>query len=204
VLRADVSLNVTKARGLLANYAAVRALSPEETAALPLLCRGAALRFLLTRLYDWLTVPDGALVVKKDPAEYYKKLRFHRSVANARPTASTIDGKAARFDLDRRRLLGRSPPQLHAVVVSAPRAFSSFSMALVEPGDSAPAARPGECPSRRRPSRSETRGFSVNGRGRRPPRWRRCDGSGASVILGRILLHDERAVRHGQPVVQPG
>ena len=79
----DVSLNVTKARGLLANYAAVRPLSPDETAALPLLCRGAALRFLLTRLYDWLTVPDGALVVKKDPLEYYKKLRFHRGVGDA-------------------------------------------------------------------------------------------------------------------------
>jgi len=79
----DVSLNVTKARGLLAGYAAVRPLSPDETAALPLLCRGAALRFLLTRLYDWLTVPDGALVVKKDPVEYYKKLRFHRGVGDA-------------------------------------------------------------------------------------------------------------------------
>ena len=64
----DVSLNVTKARGLLANYAAVRPLSPDETAALPLLCRGAALRFLLTRLYDWLTVPDGALVGEEGSA----------------------------------------------------------------------------------------------------------------------------------------
>lgn len=79
----DGSLNVTKARGLLANYAAVRPLSAGEAAAMPLLCRGAALRFLLTRLYDWLTVPDGALVVKKDPLEYYKKLRFHRGVRDA-------------------------------------------------------------------------------------------------------------------------
>jgi homoserine kinase type II len=86
----DGSLNVTKARGLLANYTAVRPLSPDEIAALPLLCRGAALRFLLTRLYDWLTVPDGALVVKKDPVEYYKKLRFHRGV-----------GDAAAYGLDR-------------------------------------------------------------------------------------------------------
>jgi len=79
----DGSLNITKARGLLASYAAVRPLSADEAAALPLLCRGAALRFLLTRLYDWLTVPDGALVVKKDPLEYYKKLRFHRGVRDA-------------------------------------------------------------------------------------------------------------------------
>jgi homoserine kinase type II len=79
----DASLNITKARGLLASYSAVRPLSDEEKTALPLLCRGSALRFLLTRLYDWLTVPDGALVVKKDPVEYYKKLRFHRGVADA-------------------------------------------------------------------------------------------------------------------------
>jgi homoserine kinase type II len=54
-----------------------------EVAALPLLARGAALRFLLTRLYDWLTVPAGALVTRKDPLEYYQKLRFHRSAADA-------------------------------------------------------------------------------------------------------------------------
>jgi homoserine kinase type II len=79
----DGSLNITKSRGLLASYIAVRPLADAEKAALPLLCRGAALRFLLTRLYDWLTVPEGALVVKKDPVEYYKKLRFHRSVGDA-------------------------------------------------------------------------------------------------------------------------
>ena len=79
----DGALNLTKARGLLASYGAVRRLSADEAAALPLLCRGAALRFLLTRLYDWLTVPEGALVVKKDPVEYYRKLRFHRSVRDA-------------------------------------------------------------------------------------------------------------------------
>ena len=48
-----------------------------------MLARGAALRFLLTRLYDWLTVPEGALVVPKDPLEYYRKLRFHRGVTDA-------------------------------------------------------------------------------------------------------------------------
>ncbi len=79
----DGSLNVTKARALLAAYRAVRAFSPEEIAALPLLARGSALRFLLTRLYDWLEVPPGALVVPKDPIEYYRKLRFHRSVTDA-------------------------------------------------------------------------------------------------------------------------
>ena len=79
----DMALNVTKARALLTAYSGVRPLTPEEIAALPILARGAALRFLLTRLYDWLTVPTGAFVVPKDPLEYYQKLRFHRGVAGA-------------------------------------------------------------------------------------------------------------------------
>lgn len=77
----DGSFNVTKARLLLQNYRRQRALGPEELAALPLLCRGAALRFLLTRLYDWLNQVPGALVKPKDPLEYWKKLAFHRGVA---------------------------------------------------------------------------------------------------------------------------
>ena len=76
----DDMFNVTKTRALLKGYQSVRSLSKEELGALPLLARGAALRFLLTRLYDWLTVPEGALVVPKDPLEYHKKLRFHRSI----------------------------------------------------------------------------------------------------------------------------
>jgi homoserine kinase type II len=47
------------------------------------LARGAAMRFLLTRLVDWLAVPDGALVKPKDPLEYYRKLRFHQAVKSA-------------------------------------------------------------------------------------------------------------------------
>lgn len=75
----DGAFNATKARALSRNYAAVRPLSAAETAALPLLCRGAALRFLLTRLYDWLNQVPGALVRPKDPLEYLSKLRFHRT-----------------------------------------------------------------------------------------------------------------------------
>ena len=56
----------------------MRPLEPEEREELPILARGAALRFLLTRLYDWLTVPAGALVTPKDPLEYLRKLRFHQ------------------------------------------------------------------------------------------------------------------------------
>ncbi|MBB6249721.1 homoserine kinase [Nitrospirillum iridis] len=75
---ADGAFNVTKSRLLLANYARVRPLSAAEVAALPLLARGSALRFLLTRLYDWLNTPAGALVKRKDPLEYLHKLRFHQ------------------------------------------------------------------------------------------------------------------------------
>jgi homoserine kinase type II len=76
----DHSYNVTKGRSLLNAYGTVRALSEAERNALPVLARGAAMRFLLTRLVDWLAVPDGALVRPKDPLEYYRKLRFHQSV----------------------------------------------------------------------------------------------------------------------------
>src|SRR6185437_1832521 len=74
----DVSFNVTKARQLVGHYRAGRKLTAAEIAALPLLARGSALRFLLTRLYDWLNQTAGALVRPKDPLEYLKKLRFQR------------------------------------------------------------------------------------------------------------------------------
>ena len=80
----DHSYNVTKGRALLQAYAKARPLSAAERAALPLLARGAALRFLLTRLVDWLDVPAGALVKPKDPLEYFRKLRFHQAVDSAR------------------------------------------------------------------------------------------------------------------------
>jgi len=80
----DHSYNVTKGRALLQNYIRTRPLSDAEKAAFPLLCRGAALRFLLTRLVDWLDVPEGAMVRPKDPIEYYRKLRFHQTVQHYR------------------------------------------------------------------------------------------------------------------------
>ena len=80
----DHSYNVTKGRALLQAYASKRKLSAPERAALPLLARGAATRFLLTRLVDWLEVPAGALVRPKDPLEYHRKLRFHQAVTSVR------------------------------------------------------------------------------------------------------------------------
>ena len=85
----DGSFNVTKARLLVGQYRAARPLAAAELAALPLLARGSALRFLLTRLYDWLNQTAGALVRPKDPLEYLKKLRFHRGIAT--PGAYGID-----------------------------------------------------------------------------------------------------------------
>lgn len=81
---ADFAFNVTKARALVSGYQSVRALTPEEIEALPLLARGASIRFLVTRLNDWLNVPEGALVVPKNPREYATKLAFHQGVYDAR------------------------------------------------------------------------------------------------------------------------
>jgi len=79
----DHSFNITKGQALLRGYQGVRALTPPERAALPLLARGAALRFLLTRAYDWLHTASDALVSRKDPLEYLRRLKFHRGVTSA-------------------------------------------------------------------------------------------------------------------------
>lgn len=76
----DGSFNVTKARHMLNAYRAVRPFSAAELAAIPVLLRGGALRFLLTRLHDWLFHPEGALVTPHNPLEYHRKLRFHQGV----------------------------------------------------------------------------------------------------------------------------
>lgn len=77
------SFNYARGASMIAGYQSVRPLSVQEKAALPLLCRGSALRFLLTRLFDWLNVPKGAIVRPKDPLEYLNKLRFHQHVKSA-------------------------------------------------------------------------------------------------------------------------
>jgi homoserine kinase type II len=77
---ADYAFNVTKGRALFKGYADVRRLAGEERAALPTLARGAAMRFLLTRSYDWLNTPKDALVARKDPFDYVRRLRFHQGV----------------------------------------------------------------------------------------------------------------------------
>jgi homoserine kinase type II len=79
----DHAFNLTKAQALLKGYQGVRAITPAERAALPLLARGAALRFLLTRAHDWLHTDKTALVSPKDPHEYLRRLKFHRGVRSA-------------------------------------------------------------------------------------------------------------------------
>jgi homoserine kinase type II len=79
----DGSFNVTKGSAMIAGYEGVRRLDGAEVQALPILCRGAALRFMLTRLVDWLNVPPGALVKPKDPLEFDRKLAFHRRIGSA-------------------------------------------------------------------------------------------------------------------------
>ncbi len=79
----DYAFNLTKGRALLAGYQSVRPLSAPERAALPTLARGAALRFLLTRSYDWLNRPPGALVAPHNPVDFVRRLRFHQGLTSA-------------------------------------------------------------------------------------------------------------------------
>ncbi|MCB2099310.1 MAG: homoserine kinase [Rhodobacterales bacterium] len=85
----DGAFNITKARRLLMAYRRERAFSDAELAALPTVARGASIRFLLTRLYDWLHTPADALVTRKDPLEYWNKLAFHQRVDS--PAAYGLD-----------------------------------------------------------------------------------------------------------------
>ena len=78
----DHAYNMTKGRALLKGYEQVRPLTAAERAALPMLARGPALRFLLTRSYDWLNTPKNAVVSPHDPIDYLRRLRFHQSVGS--------------------------------------------------------------------------------------------------------------------------
>ena len=80
----DFSFNATKGRALLKGYEEIRPLSGQEKDALVMLARGSAMRFLLTRSYDWLNTPANALVARKDPFDYVRRLRFHQSAKSIR------------------------------------------------------------------------------------------------------------------------
>ena len=80
----NLSFNVTKAKKFIDGYSSVRKLAEDEKKSLKILCKGAALRFLLTRVFDCLNLTEGALVKIKDPIEYLKRLEFHDSVEDYR------------------------------------------------------------------------------------------------------------------------
>ena len=79
-LNENLSFNVTKAKKFIDGYTGIRKLSEEEKKSLKILCQGAAMRFLLTRVFDYLNVIEGAIVKVKDPIEYLKRLEFHNNV----------------------------------------------------------------------------------------------------------------------------
>ena len=78
----NLSFNVTKAKKFIDGYSSVRNLTDDEKKSLKVLCKGAAIRFLLTRVFDYLNLIEGAIVKIKDPLEYLKRLEFHESVKN--------------------------------------------------------------------------------------------------------------------------
>ena len=78
----NLSFNVTKAKKFVDGYSSIRQLNENEKNSLKILCQGAAIRFLLTRVFDYLNLTEGAIVKIKDPLEYLKRLEFHESVKN--------------------------------------------------------------------------------------------------------------------------
>ena len=81
-LKSNLSFNVTKAKNFIDGYTSVRKLSHEELNNIKVLSQGAALRFLLTRVFDALNKVEGAIVKIKDPMEYLKRLEFHKNAKN--------------------------------------------------------------------------------------------------------------------------
>ena len=78
----NLSFNVTKAKKFIDGYSSIRKLTEDEKISLKILCQGAAIRFLLTRVFDYLNLTEGALVKIKDPVEYLKRLEFHNNVTS--------------------------------------------------------------------------------------------------------------------------
>ena len=76
------TFNMTKAKNLIDGYSSTRELSEDEKEYLPILSMGAAMRFFLTRLYDFYHTDNKANVKIKDPFEYLKKIEFHSTIKN--------------------------------------------------------------------------------------------------------------------------
>ena len=76
--------NKKKSQNLIKGYSKIRSLSNKEKKSLNILCRGAALRYLLTRTYDYLNTPKSAVIKIKNPREYIQKLKLHNKFSNFR------------------------------------------------------------------------------------------------------------------------
>ena len=74
-------INKSKIKNLIKGYENIKKISVKEKKSLNILCRGAALRYLLTRLYDYTNTPKTALIKIKDPSEYYQKLITHNNLS---------------------------------------------------------------------------------------------------------------------------
>ena len=81
-MKENLSFNVTKAKNFIDGYSSIRKLTDEEKNSIKVLSQGAALRFLLTRVFDALNTVEGAIVKIKDPIEYLKRLEFHKNSKN--------------------------------------------------------------------------------------------------------------------------
>ena len=81
-LKNNLSFNVTKAKNFIDGYTSIRKLTDKEKNSIKVLSQGAALRFLLTRVFDALNTVEGAIVKIKDPMEYLKRLEFHKNSKN--------------------------------------------------------------------------------------------------------------------------
>ena len=81
-VKENLSFNVTKAKNFIDGYSSIRKLSDLEKQSIKVLSQGAALRFLLTRVFDALNTVEGAIVKVKDPIEYLKRLEFHKNAKN--------------------------------------------------------------------------------------------------------------------------
>ncbi len=79
----DLGFDAARCSALIEGYSSVRELTRQEIELLPALARGAALRFLLTRVNDWLNVPPGALVIPHDPKDFSARLRFFKGTTPA-------------------------------------------------------------------------------------------------------------------------
>jgi homoserine kinase type II len=73
-------INKKKVKNLIKGYESIKKISIKEKNSLNILCRGAAMRYFLTRLYDYTNTPKTALIKIKDPREYYQKIVIHNNL----------------------------------------------------------------------------------------------------------------------------